>query len=111
MKKVSVNKKIVNYLTKAGPKTSRQLIEELKLPSSRVYNEIFKLVKTGTVVKNADKTVSMVVKPPASTSKEQIRHMVERSAYEAKIDSLTHQVRSALAVITYLESKLFDDSP
>jgi hypothetical protein len=124
VKKVSAKTKIVNYINKHGPQTSNDLKVALNLPASRVYNEIYKLVKAGLAKKDFDKRIVLansmlntLERPKARLEQSRDTSYAEnaRTAFytgiklgelEKQVSEYSDKYMRASAVLEWLESRI-----
>ena len=132
MKKLSVSEAVLNYVSKESNVTPAVVVEHVNKPTNQLYTAIWKLVKSGKLVKDANgvlripKALPMTaLKPNVPMAVDSIEPINKRKAtglemsmgkkisvLEKEVESLKRELTQmsvnyydALAVIKYLENK------
>ena len=84
MKKLSVSEAVLNYVSKESNVTPAVVVEHVNKPTNQLYTAIWKLVKSGKLVKDANGVLRIPKALPMTALKPNVPMAVDHSVYDGE---------------------------
>jgi hypothetical protein len=115
MKKISVSEAVLNYVSKESNVTPAVVVEHVNKPTNQLYTAIWKLVKSGKLIKDANGVLRIPKALPMTALKPNVPMAVDHSVYDGEAykqvaDAITKRKATGLEMsmgkkISVLESQ------
>ena len=84
MKKLSVSEAVLNYVSKESNVTPAVVVEHVNKPTNQLYTAIWKLVKSGKLVKDANGVLRIPKALPMTALKPNVPMAVDHTVYDGE---------------------------
>lgn len=84
MKKISVSEAVLNYVSKESNVTPAVVVEHVNKPTNQLYTAIWKLVKSGKLIKDANGVLKIPKALPMTALKPNVPMAVDHSVYDGE---------------------------
>lgn len=84
MKKLSVSEAVLNYVSKESNVTPAVVVEHVNKPTNQLYTAIWKLVKSGKLIKDANGVLRIPKALPMTALKPNVPMAVDHTVYDGE---------------------------